>query len=264
MEGLLLGVILGAGTLLVFDGITRPEGRLPIAKWAARLGPGGAGGITGAAVGLFLTGWPIAAAAGAAIGAIAPGALARMRSEKDRLKRMDAIAEVSARIRDALRSGIGIHDALGQAAKHAPPVLASHLHRLVSDTRVSGLSDAATGFAQRVNDPAGDLFASALGLADRLGARHTSELLDSLAESAAARTATLREARARQTRNRVSAQIVAAAPVLLLLAIRQANPEFLEPFKSLNGQFVLAVAFGMIAAGYFLMLKVARVERAVR
>lgn len=264
MEALLLGVALGMGTLLVFDGITRPGARLPIGKWIARVGPRGAAAMGGGAVAFLLTGWPIAAVAGAILGGISPGALARLGNEKDRLKRMEAIAEVAARIRDALRSGIGIHDALGQSARHAPPVLASDLRRLVTDTRVSGLSEAATGFARRVNDPAGDLFASALGLADRLGSQHTSHLLDSLAESATARAATLREARARQTRNRVSAQIVAAAPVLLLLAMRQTNPEFLEPFKNVGGQFVLAVAFGMIAAGYLLMLKVARVERTPR
>lgn len=260
MEGLVLGVILGLGALFVFDAIARPEARLDVVGQAARIGPKGAGALAGGAVGFALTGWTVAAVAGAIVGGWTPSALSRIRSEKMRLATTEAIAEVSARLRDSLRSGIGMQDALSQAARNAPSVLAADLNRLVADSRVSGISAASEAFARRLDDSSADLLASALGLTDRLGARHTSELLDSLSESAAARALVLREARARQARSRLSARVVALAPLLLLLAIRRANPAFLEPFNTVAGQAVLALTFGMIAFGYLLMLRMARVD----
>lgn len=264
MTGLVFGAVLGMGALLIFDRFARPEGSFNAGRWARRLGPRGVGAATGAVVGYALTGWETAAVAGGVLGAVIPVALLRTRSERDRLRRMEAIAEVSGRIRDALRSGIGIQDALAQAARRPPAGLESPLRRLISEAKISGLAAAAVAFAERLADPAADLFASALTLSEHLGSRDTSELLDSLTESTSARAASLREARVRQTRNRVSAQIVAVAPVLLLLGIKHANPAFLEPFDTASGQMVLAAAFGMIAGGYLLMLRMARIERSVR
>jgi Flp pilus assembly protein TadB len=76
--------------------------------------------------------------------------------------------------------------------------------------------------------------------------------------------AAFREARARQTRNRISARIVAAVPILLLLAIRQANPAYLAPFESASGQVVLAFAFVLIWVGYVAMQRAARIEANAR
>lgn len=264
MEALLLGAILGFGTLLIFDAIVRPEARPSPLRLAARLGPKGAAAFAGAAIAFGLTGWTAAGAAGAVVGWITPIAVKRVRGERDRLARTEAIAELAGRIRDSLRSGIGIQDALKQAARNAPNVLASDFNRLVADVRVSGLSIAAERFALRIDDQAGDLFASALGLAERVGSGYTSELLDSLADSAHARAAVMREAKARQAHNRTSARIVAAAPVLLLIAIKRANPAFLEPFDTLLGQTVLTVAFAMIAAGYLAMTRMGRLEGGTR
>lgn len=264
MEALILGTVLGLGTLLIFDALVRPDVRPSPMRLAARLGPKGAAALGGAAVAFIVTSWPAAVATGAILGWIAPTAIGRVRGEKDRLARTEAIAELSARIRDSLRSGIGVQDSLMQAAVNTPKVLASDVNRLVADARVSGITSAAGRFALKVDDQSGDLFASALGLADRVGSSYTSELLDSLAESAHARAAVLREARARQAHNKTSARIVAAAPVLLLIAIKRTNPAFLQPFESVLGQGVLIFAFAMIAVGYVAMARVGRLEGGTR
>jgi Flp pilus assembly protein TadB len=115
-----------------------------------------------------------------------------------------------------------------------------------------------------VSDPSADLFASALGTAERLGSRNLSEVLDALAEATTAQAAAVREARARQTRNHVSARIVAAVPILLLLAIRQANPAYLAPFETPSGQAILAFAFALIWTGYVAMQRAARIEGPAR
>lgn len=260
MESLLVATVFGFGLLLVFDGLVRPDVRVDPLRRVRALGPAWPAGAGGAATALILTGWPVAAMAGATLGATVPRALRTTRDERLSAERREAIAEVSARLRDAIRSGIGLSDALAQAASNAPSAIAPDLRRLVSEARVSGIATAADSFAERVPDPAAELLASALGLAERLGSRNLSEVLDSLAEATLSQAATVREARARQTRARMSARIVAAVPLLLLVAIRRANPAYLAPFGTPAGQMVLAFAIVLVWAGYRAMKRAARIE----
>jgi len=255
VDALLIATLFGLGVLFVYDALVRPEVRVEPMRRIRNLGPSTLAGVAGAAVALIATGWPVAALAGAAVGATVPCAVVRSREEKARAAKREAIAEVAARLRDSIRSGIGLADALGQTAAIAPD-----LKRLVAEARVSGLGDAARAFARRVEDPSAELLASALDLADRLGSRNLTEVLDSLAEATTAQVTAVREARARQTRARMSARIVAAVPMLLLVAIRRANPAYLEPFGTPGGQAVLAFAILLIWVGYQAMKRAARIE----
>lgn len=264
MEGLLTGTLLGLGVLMIFDAATRPEGKIDARKVWARVGPKGAGAAAGAFVAFALTGWPVAALAGGVLGSLVPEALIRSRSERERLQRLEGLAFVSARLRDTIRTGIGLQEAVAHVASQAPSSIARDLQRLVVDMRVSGPEAACAAFAQRFRHHSAELFGSALSLAERLGSRNTSEILDSLSEATAAQAATLREARSRQTRQRISARVVGAAPLVLLIAIKRSNPGYLEPFDAFGGQLVLAAAFALIAAGYAAMSRVARLEGSSR
>ena len=260
MQALFLAAVFGLGLLFVFDALVRPGARLDMRAPFRRLGPAVVSGAIVALVAAVATGWPIAVVAGAALGAAVPRALQRTKEEKERIARREAVADLSSRLRDAIRAGIGLSDAIAQAAANPPAAIAIDLRRLASDARVSGVATAATSFSERVGDPAAELLASALGLADRLGSRNLSEVLDALAEATSAQAATVREARARQTRARMSARIVAAVPLLLLVAIRRANPAYLEPFGTPAGQAVLAFAALLVVAGYRWMKRAARIE----
>jgi Flp pilus assembly protein TadB len=264
MDALFVSSLFGLGLVFVFDALVRPEVKADPTVCLRRAGSRSLAAAIGAVVGYWATGWPIAALAGGGVAAAAPGMLRRSREERALLERREAIAEISSRLRDAIRSGIGIADALAHAAENAPPAIRSDLRRLVSEARVSGLPEAAHAFGERVSDTSADLLASALGTSERLGSRNLSEVLDALAESATAQAAAVREARARQTRNRISARIVAAVPILLLLAIRRANPAYLAPFETASGQAVLAFALALICAGYVVMRRVARIEGSAR
>lgn len=262
MEALLVSTVFGLGLLFVFDAMVRPHARPDLVGGLRRTTPRAIGASAGAAIAFAATRWPAAALAGAFVGSVVPGTVLRAREERNRLDRREAIAETSARLRDAIRSGIGLADALSRAAENAPRVLRADLRRFVSDASVSGMPEAARSFARRVRDPSANLLASALATADRLGSRNLSDVLDALAEAATAQAATVREARARQTRNRMSARIVAAVPILLLLAIRRVNPSYLAPFGAPEGQAVLALGLALIWAGYATMRRAARIEGA--
>lgn len=252
-----LALAFGLGLFLVFQGLTATE---PASFSRLRkLGPRSAAALGGAAVAYVATGWPAVAAAGAILGGLAPAAIRARQSERLRNARREALAELAARLRDAVRAGLGLVEGLVIVAGSPPEALRSELRDLVSESRASGLTAAAERFAARLEDPLADLFARALALADSLGSSGVIEVLDGLADSAQSMALTMREVRARQLRQKVSARVVAAVPVLLLLAVRWSNPEYLASYSTAQGQLVLTFGLGIIGFGYWAMVASARV-----
>lgn len=262
-ESILIGLAFGSGLLLIYDALVRPDATPDPRKWLKKIGPRGTGAVSGATAAWLFTGWVTAALSGAILGWFLPTMISSTRQEKERLRRIEGVADLAARLRDAIRSGIGIYDALSQAAANPPSAIAADLKRLSADARVSGLGPAAEAFGARLWRE-GELLAAALALGDEAGASNTSDVLDALAEAASSRAATIREARARQTRAKVSARVVAAVPVVLLLLIKKSNPSYLAPFDSAQGQVILAFALCLIAGGYLAMLRVSRIDGGTR
>jgi tight adherence protein B len=258
VTALTLGALAGLGLLLICLGLTRPTttqrdaGRLP------QLTGGVAVGLL-AAVGVWLVcGWPVLTLAALAAGLLVPRWWTHRTESAAQASRTEAIAEVAAGLRDAVRGGLGVTDALGGLARWGPPALRPALGQLATDAATIGLPNALDGFAQRLADPLADVLAATLALNHRLGGRNLSAVLDDLAAAIHAEAHTLREVHARQAQQRLSARLVAAAPLVILLAIRQTNPAYLAPFDTPTGQAVLAVALGLILAGYGAMVRLAR------
>jgi len=62
-----------------------------------------------------------------------------------------------------------------------------------------------------------------------------------------------REVRAQQAEQVMSARVIAALPVLLIVVLRAVNPGYLDVFSTPAGQVVLAVCLVLPAVGYTLM-----------
>lgn len=260
MTGLLLGAVFGFGVILVFDGLTASRGRgaggrganlaglLPKALLAAAAGAGA----------LALTGWPVAALAGACAGFALPGWVGERRASRERAGRREAIAEASERLRDAVRAGAGVAEGIGSLAAHGPTGLRPAFRQAQVELRLGGVPAALEGLQVRLDDPLGDLLVGALRAADRTGGKNLSAVLEDLAATARRQATTLREIRARQARNLLTARVVAGAPLALLLAIGWVNPGYLAPYRSAAGQLVLALVLAMVGAGYLVMVRTAR------
>jgi Flp pilus assembly protein TadB len=248
----------GLGLFLIYDGFTRPAARPLDPRRVPLLAATILAGLVGGLAGWLLTGWPVAAFAGLVGGALLPRILRRRQAAGRQAARSEAVAEVAASLRDAVRGGLGVTEAISGLAKWGPPELRAELADLAADAAVLGLPQALDGFARRLGDPLADLLAATLALNDRLGGRNLSEVLDDLARAVRAEAQTLREVRARQAQQRLTARLVAAAPLVVLLGIRQTNPHYLDPYATPLGQAVLAVALLLVAAGYLAMLAAAR------
>lgn len=263
MQVLVFGTLIGLGLFLLVDALVRPRQPLRLGDLLDHAAPLAAG-FAGGGAGWLLTGWPVAVVVGVLGGVLLPRSVKAHIETKRHAERSEAIAQVAAALRDAVRGGLGISEAISGQARWGPPALRSELGQLAAEAAMLGLPDALTRFARRLGDPLADLLAATLALNARLGGRNLADVLDALATAVRAEAHTLREIRARQAQQRLTARIVAVAPLVIVVAIRRTNPAYLAPFSTPTGQAVLALAALLIAVGYIVMLALTRPPASTR
>lgn len=275
MLPLLLSVGFGVGVYLLYDGLTRPAPEAKpyrlrrLADWLAQAGLrevtprdflllslGSA--LLCAALSQLLLGWPLVSAMVALAGLALPAVYYGQRRERRRAALEGALVEAISQLRNAIRAGLGVEEALAGLAQHGPELLRLEFAALVRQSRLEGFQPALAALRERLSFPLFDTVAISLALNDRVGGRHVSQILDRLAHATREQVRTARELQAHQARNVLAARVVAAVPLLVLLAVRRLNPGYLALFATPTGQLLLAGCVASIAFGYLAMLRVAR------
>ena len=270
-----LSVTFAIGLLLIFLALTataaavQPTVRTSWDTWGSRLraSAGGeigarellvsstASGVMLAAVTYLWLGWPVLALAAGLTGTLLPGWYFRTRAKRRRRTVEVAVTEAVEALRDAARVGMSLEEALRMLGRSGPLPLRDTFRAIERDLQFGGLEPALRGARERVADPAFDTFVAALLMSYRVGGRHLADVLDNLARSVRASTRARREAEAAQAQHVLSARVIAALPLVLILAIRATNPEYLAVFASAAGQGVLALCLLSVVAGYAGMLR---------
>ena len=277
MIPLFLSLALAGGVYLTFDGLVRPRERrlgpsLPLQAAREFLVRAGLQGVTtrdfvlfsigsGALAALLaqlFLGWIVVSALTGLLGLLGPYAYYVRRHDRRRSAVQDALVEAIEQLRDAIRTGLSVQDALAGLARTGPEVLRSEFASLTRDARLLGFDTALTAMRDRLADPVFDVVACALAINDRLGGRMVSQVLDRLAEATRAQLRMEHEIRAHQARNVLSARIVAAAPLVALVGLRATNPRYLAIFDGVWGQMILIGCAASVALGYAAMLYLTR------
>ncbi|SRR5581483_298635 len=280
MLPLLLSVTLGLGVWLLYEGLTNPtspedrarrrDERLQrLEDFLTRAGLHGvaprdfaffalvAGALAGVAAQLLL-GWLLVSLMAAALGVLAPVAYFVRRHDRRRAAMQAGLVDAIGQLRDSIRTGLSVQEALAALARNGPTVLRPEFARLVREARFDGFELAIGGMQRRLADPVFDTVASTLRLNERLGGRNVSQVLDRLAQATRSQRRVQDELRASQAHTVLSAQIVAAVPLVLLVVIRGVNPTYLAMFNTLAGQTLLAGTVVSVAFGYAAMLWLTR------
>jgi tight adherence protein B len=273
---LLLSVALATGVYLAFDGFVRPRSQpsgLPrleaVREFLIRAGLRdvtprqfvlfsiGSGALAGSVAQVFL-GWGVLSGLTAAVGLLAPYAYYVRRHDRRRAAVQQALVEAIEQLRDAIRTGLSVHDALAGLGRTGPQALQAEFATLTRETRLLGFEGALLAMRDRLADPVFDVVAAGLAVNDRVGGRHVSLMLDRLAEATRAQLRIQHEVRAMQGRTVLSARIVAAAPLVALVGLRATNPRYLSIFDGFTGQLVLVGCAVGVAVGYMAMLYLTR------
>ncbi|MFN8472162.1 MAG: type II secretion system F family protein [Anaerolineae bacterium] len=277
MIPMLLAVAFGAGAYLLFDGLTRPQedDEMPaettgrVEEFLLRAGLSDvtprefslfsvAGGLAAGVVTQLLLGWPVVSVLIGGLGMMAPLAYYIRRHDRRRAAVQVALVEAMDQLRDAIRSGLSVQEALVNLARTGPEALRPEFTTLARETRLSGMAEALTTMRDRLADPLFDIVAATLILNDRLGGRNVSQVLDRLAHATRAQLRVQEELRAYQAQTVLSAQVVALMPFVVLVIVQQVNPRYLEIFNDVWGQILLALCVVSIIVGYAAMLWITR------
>jgi tight adherence protein B len=217
-----------------------------------------ASGVLVGVVAQLVLGWAALSALAGLVGLLGPYAYYIRRHDQRRSAIQNALVEAIEQLRDAIRTGLSVQDALSGLARTGPDVLRREFGTLSRDARLLGFDEALLAMRERLADPVFDVVACALSINDRLGGRLVSQVLDRLAESTRAQLRIEQEVRAHQARTVLSARIVAAAPLVALIGLRATNPRYLGIFDSVVGQAVLIGCAASVALGYAAMLYLTR------
>lgn len=273
---LLLSVAFGAGVYLLYEGLTSPRppavGELRLRGVEEFLTRAGLHEVTpkgfvafslgaAAAVGVathLLLGWGVVSLIAALLALSAPTVYYVQRHDRRHTSVQIALVEAIGQLRDGIRAGLSVQEALVGLARSGPELLRPEFTALVRELRLGGMEEAIVAMQGRLADPLFDVVAATLVLNDRLGGRNVSQLLDRLAHATRAELWVQQELRALQARNVLSARIVAAVPLVVLVAIRQVNPGYLAMFNDWSGQMLLAGCLASVALGYGGMLWITR------
>lgn len=276
MIPLLLSFGLAGGVYLTYEGLVRPRtvaARPPrldgLREFLVRAGLHNvtprdfflfslaAGALSGLVAQVFL-GWGVISGLAAGLGLLAPYAYYIRRHDRRRAEIQDGLVEAIEQVRDAIRTGLSVPEAMAGVARSGPRALRPEFAALTRDARLIGFDAALHAMRDRLADPVFDVVASALTLNDRLGGRQVSQVLDRLADATRAQLRIEHEVRAHQGRTVLSARIVAAAPLVALIGLRAANPRYLSVFDSVSGQLALICCAISVGLGYAAMLYLTR------
>jgi tight adherence protein B len=273
---LLLSIALAGGVYLTYEGVARPRAQLiandPLVSVREFLVRAGLRDVTPREFGLFsvlaaalavlvtqlFLGWGVLSALAGGIGLLAPYAYYIRRHDRRRAQVQEALVESIEQLRDAIRTGLSVQEALAGLARTGPEALRSEFAALGREARLLGFDGALAAMRDRLADPLFDVIAAALAVNDRLGGRQVTQVLDRLAEATRAQLRIQHEVRAQQGRTVLSARIVAAAPLVALVGLRASNPRYLSIFDSVAGQMVLIGCAVSVGLGYLAMLYLTR------
>lgn len=283
MIPVVLTVAFAVGVLLVYDGLTNPR-PLALKTWldrrqddlARRISEflAGAGlpdvavhqfvlasvlaGLVVAVVAQIFLGWPVVSLVGFGLGLALPFGYYAHRRDRRRALIQAELADALDQLTAAVRAGLSMSEAFVGLASHGPVGLRSEWEALARDQRLLGLGPALAALRARLADPTVDVATLALGLAEQTGGRNVTTVLDRVSQTVRARVRLQAAVRAEQARHRLTAQIIAGLPLVLLLLVRTIDPEYLAIYNTLLGQLVVGAAVLLDGVGYLLMLWLGR------
>jgi len=282
--GALLGVVLGAGLLLVWLALSDPH---PRARAGSGVGAAGwsladrarqllvragatrvsvPGLVTlcvslGVVVSVAMTAVSAAAPVGAVFGIVAaygPVALLRGRARRCTRERSGLWPDVVDDLASGVRAGMSLPEALTRVGERGPHGLRSAFVAFGEEYQTTGrFGPCLDHLKANLADPVGDRVVEAMRVAREVGGGDLGQLLRALSGYLRDDLRTRAELESRQSWTVNAARLAVAAPwiVLLLMSLQR---DVISRYASLSGSVVLLVGGALCLVAYRLMVRVGR------
>ena len=270
----LAGLCAAAGILLTAAGLTGVEPKVdgrPPARWRRALSSAGdparrrrliAAGLAALAV-LLVLGWPVAALAVAAAIYVLPPMLSG-REPAQRIVRLEALEQWARRLAEVMGASRGLEQTLTDSLNVAPAPIRTPVAVLAERlNNRANTEDALRAFADDLDDPVGDLIATALILAAKRRGPGTRKALAELSDAVAREVVVRREVEAERAALRTTLLVIVIS-IAGLSALLITSPTMSAPYGTPLGQIVLAAVTALYAAGLFWMKRLSVITTGTR
>jgi len=211
---------------------------------------------------------PVSTAAGLILGTcfgalalMAPYRLVDLLRERRRRLFNVQLVEALGGMSNALRAGFSINQAFETVVQNGEKPISQEFGVMLQQMRV-GMSfyDALQSLDKRVGSDDLTLVVTAIDIARRTGGNLT-EIFDKISETIRERMRIERRVMTLTAQGRLQGMIVACMPVVLGAAMTFIKPEMMLPFfRSADGMAAIALTLALIAAGWFFIRRIIRID----
>ncbi|GAB3971268.1 type II secretion system F family protein [Actinoallomurus acanthiterrae] len=212
---------------------------------------------------LLVLGWPVAALAVAAGVYVLPRMLSG-RAAQQRIVRLEALEAWARRLAEVMGASRGLEQTLTDSLRVAPTPIREPVALLAERLKNrAGTEQALRAFAAELDDPVGDLIATALILAAKRRGPGTRQALTALADAVAQEVRVRREVEAERASLRTTLLVIVIS-VGALTGLFIASGTLAAPYDTPVGQLVLAGVTGLYAGGLWWMRRLATISTGTR
>ena len=164
---------------------------------------------------------------------------------------------------NGLRAGYSTMQALEAVSRELPAPISDEFRRVVQEMQIGiPMDQALENLLRRIPSDDLDFVVTAINVQREVGG-NLSEILDTISFTIRERVRIKGEIRVMTANVRTSGMVLSLIPVFLTLALWFVSPEYIGSFFARGpvcGWTAVGVIVGMIASGYFVMMKIADIE----
>jgi tight adherence protein B len=164
---------------------------------------------------------------------------------------------------NGLRAGYSTMQALEAVSRELPAPISDEFRRVVQEMQIGiPMETALENLLRRIPSDDLDFVVTAINVQREVGG-NLSEILDTISFTIRERVRIKGEIRVMTASVRTSGAVLSLIPVFLSIALWFVSPEYISSFFSrgpLCGWLAVGTIVGMIASGYFVMMKIADIE----
>src|SRR5512138_187146 len=205
----------------------------------------------------------ISAVIGAVVGFFLPRFYVK-RQQSVRLRKFnDQLGDMLNLMVNGLRAGYSTMQAMEAISKELPPPICDEFRRVVQEMQLGvPMQNSLENLLRRIPSEDLDLVITAINVQREVGG-NLSEILDTISFTIRERVRIKGEIRVMTANVRTSGAVLSMIPIFLSLALWFISPEYIGSFFDrgpLCGWLSVGVIVGLIASGYFVMMKIADIE----
>ena len=205
----------------------------------------------------------VSAVIGGVIGFFLPRFYVKRQQTVRLIKFNDQLSDMLNLMVNGLRAGYSTMQALEAVSRELPAPISDEFRRVVQEMQIGITMEASLeNLLRRIPSDDLDFVVTAINVQREVGG-NLSEILDNISFTIRERVRIKGEIRVMTANVRTSGMVLSLIPVFLTLALWFVSPEYIGSFFARGpvcGWSAVGVIVGMIASGYFVMMKIADIE----